>query len=88
MNLSPVFEQYLKYKNIPILDFMFNHGRLYCRWIADVKGFNMPVKVRIKGGEYKFIKPSTRFAPVDIQGATKDNIEVDTFNYYIGVLAD
>jgi aminopeptidase N len=88
MNLSPVFEQYLKYKNIPILDFMFNNGKLYCRWIADVKGFNMAVKVRIKGGEYKFIKPSTRFTAVDIKDATKDNLEVDTFNYYIGVLVD
>jgi hypothetical protein len=48
----------------------------------------MPVKVRIKGGEYQFIHPSTRFEPVDIAGATKDNIEVDTFNYYIGVLID
>jgi len=87
-NFNPVFEQYLKYKNLPILDFMFMRGRLYCRWIADVKDFNMPVKVKIKGGEYKFITPTTRFRPVDIPGANKDNIEVDTFNYYIGVLVE
>ena len=48
----------------------------------------MPVKVRTKGGEYKFITPTTRFGAVDVEGATKDNIEVDTFNYYIGVLKD
>jgi aminopeptidase N len=88
INLSPVFEQYLKYKNIPILNFMFMRGKLFCRWIADVKGFKMPVKVRIKGGEYEFITPSTRFEPVNIKNATKENIEVDTFNYYIGVLVD
>lgn len=87
-SLSPVFEQYLKYKNIPILNFMFMRGKLYCRWIADAKGFKMPVKVRVKGGEYEFITPSTRFAPVDLNNATRDNIEVDTFNYYIGVLVD
>jgi len=87
-NLSPVFEQYLKYKNVPILNFMFMHGKLYCRWIADAKGFKMPVKVRVKGGEYEFITPSTRFTPVELKNATKDNIEVDTFNYYIGVLVD
>jgi len=87
-NLSPVFEQYLKYKNIPILNFMFMRGKLYCRWIADAKGFKMPVKVRVKGGEYEFITPSTRFTPVELKNATKDNIEVDTFNYYIGVLVD
>jgi aminopeptidase N len=87
-NLNPVFDQYLKHKHIPVLNFMFMKGKLYCRWMADVKDFNMPVKVRIKGGEYKFITPTTSFTPVDINGATKDNIEVDTFNYYIGVLVD
>jgi aminopeptidase N len=87
-NLNPVFDQYLKYKNIPTLDFMFTRGKLYVRWIANIKEFNMPVKVRIKGGEYRFIMPTTEFKPIEITGATKDNIEVDTFNYYIGVLVD
>ncbi len=87
-NLTPVFDQYLKYKGIPILEFMTLNGKLTCRWIADVPGFNMPVRVRVKGGEYKFITPRTRFTPVTIDGATKDNIEADTFNYYIGVLVN
>ncbi|WP_428327338.1 M1 family metallopeptidase [Mucilaginibacter sp.] len=87
-NLSPVFDQYLKYKGIPILNFMETEGKLYVRWISDVKGFNMPVRVKIKGGEYEFITPSTRFKPVDIKNANKANIEVDTFNYYIGVMVD
>ncbi|MBD1392511.1 M1 family metallopeptidase [Mucilaginibacter glaciei] len=87
-NLSPMFDQYLHYKNIPTLEFMNIGGKLMCRWIADAEGFAMPVKVRVKGGEYKFITPRTRFAPLAIDGATKDNIEVDTFNYYIGVLVD
>jgi len=87
-NLSPVFDQYLKYRSIPILNFMETGGKLYVRWISDVKGFNMPVRVKLKGGEYQFITPSTRFMPVTIEGAKKDNIEVDTFNYYIGVMVD
>lgn len=87
-NLTPVFDQYLKYKNIPILNFMFKEGQLYCRWIADVKEFNMPVKVRIKGGGYQFIYPTTSYTRLNIKGATKENLEVDTFNYYIGVLVD
>jgi aminopeptidase N len=87
-NLSSVFEQYLKHANIPTLEFMTINGKLMCRWIADVPGFDMPVKVRLKGGEYQFINPKTRFTPLTIAGATKDNLEVDTFNYYIGVLMD
>jgi aminopeptidase N len=88
INLSPVFEQYLKYKGIPILNFMVIRGQLQCRWIADAKGFKMAVRVKIKGGEYQFITPTTHFMPLDIKNAAKDNIEVDTFNYYIGVLVD
>jgi aminopeptidase N len=87
-NLSPVFDQYLRYKNLPTLEFMTIGGKLMSRWVADAAGFNMPVRVRIKGGEYQFITPRTRFSPVNIEGATKENIEVDTFNYYIGVLVD
>ncbi|RFZ95846.1 M1 family peptidase [Mucilaginibacter conchicola] len=87
-DLSPVFDQYLKHTVLPILEFTTMKGQLMCRWISDVRKFNMPVKVRVKGGEYQFITPTPRFTPVNIQGANKDNIEVDLFNYYIGVLND
>ncbi|HTI59850.1 M1 family metallopeptidase [Mucilaginibacter sp.] len=89
INLKPVFDQYLHYRNLPILEFMVDRkGQLAVRWQADAKGFNMPVRVKVKGGEYQYIKPTTRFTALGIEGATKDNIEVDTFNYYIGVLVD
>ena len=88
INLSSVFDQYLHYKNIPTLEFRFENGRVFCRWIADADGFTMPVRVRAQGGEYRFITPSRAFRPVDLPGITKDNLQVDTFNYYIGVLVD
>ena len=89
INLRPVFDQYLHYKNLPILEIsVSSKGKLTSRWLADAKGFNMPVRVRVKGGEYQFIKPTTRPTIIDINGVTKDNIEVDTFNYYIGVLVE
>jgi len=89
MNLLPVFDQYLHTTHLPIVEFTTVNGKVMAKWIADAHGFNMPVKVRVKGGEYKFIKPGPGyFAPVAIDGLTRDNLEVDTFNYYIGVLAD
>lgn len=86
--LLPVFDQYLHYKNLPTLEFATRDGKLLSRWIADANGFAMPILVKVKGGEYQFITPTTRFSPVAIDGATIDNIEVDTFNYYIGILKD
>lgn len=86
-DFSRVFEQYVKHSNLPILEFIFDEkGTPYCRWIADVPGFDMPVRVRTKGGKYYLISPSTGFQKLPIEGLTRDSIEVDTFNFYIGVL--
>jgi aminopeptidase N len=83
MNLSPVFDQYLRYKGLPTLQVTWQDGKPYCKWIADAKGFDMPVRIKLKGGEYKFITPTTTLQAMDMPGATKDNLEADTFNYYI-----
>ncbi|WCT11278.1 M1 family metallopeptidase [Mucilaginibacter jinjuensis] len=88
MDLTPVFNQYLRHVNIPTLEFRFNDGKTYARWVADVDNFEMPVRIKIKGGQYQYIKPTRSFKPIDVAGLTKDNLEVDTFNYYIGVLVD
>ena len=83
MDLSPVFDQYLRHAKLATLQVSWQNGKPYFKWIADAKGFNMPVRVRIKGGEYQFIQPTTTAQTIDIKGATKDNLEADTFNYYI-----
>jgi aminopeptidase N len=85
-NLLPVFDQYLHYAGLPKVEFSVIDGVLSAKWVADAKDFKMPLRVRAKGGEYKFINPgSGAFAPVNVEGLTKDNLEVDTFNYYLTV---
>ena len=88
MDLTAIFNQYLRHVNIPTLEFRFNDGKTYARWIADVDNFEMPVRIKVKGGHYQYIKPTRAFKPIEINGLTKDNLEVDTFNYYIGVLIE
>jgi aminopeptidase N len=83
LKLLPVFDQYLRYKGLPTLQVIWKDGKPYCKWIADASGFNMPVRVRVKGGEYKLINPTTTLQQIDLPGAGKDNLEADTFNYYI-----
>jgi aminopeptidase N len=85
MKLTPVFDQYLRYTNIPVLDVKFENGKAMAKWTADVTNFNMPVKVRVKGGEYQIIKPTTQFTAVNLPGVNKDNFEVDMAGFYIKV---
>jgi aminopeptidase N len=85
-NLRPVFDQYLNCRTLPVLEFVTKDGKLNCRWIAEAKDFSMPVRIRKKGAEFEMISPSTKFAPIAIEGLTKDNVEVDLINYYIGIL--
>ncbi|GAB3829904.1 M1 family metallopeptidase [Hymenobacter jeollabukensis] len=88
-DLTKMFDQYLRHPSIPTLEIRFEpDGRPVARWIADVRGFDMPVRVRAKGGEWRLIQPTTTFQAVDVPGLSKDNLEVDTFNYYIGVLVE
>ncbi|WP_324675041.1 M1 family metallopeptidase [Hymenobacter sp. GOD-10R] len=87
-DFTKIYDQYLRHTTIPTLEVRFEKGEALGRWVADVPGFAMPVRVRQKGGEYRFVTPTTAFKPLGIAGLTKDNLEVDTFNYYIGVLID
>jgi aminopeptidase N len=85
MKLTPVFDQYLRYTNIPVLDVKFENGKAMAKWTADVPNFNMPVKVRVKGGDYQLIKPTTQYTAVNLPGATKENFEADLTGFYIKV---
>ena len=72
-----------------IPEIRFEDGKTLARWVSQVKGFDLPVRLRLKGGEYQLIPVTTKWAPVkELAGATKENLEVDTFNYYIGVLVE
>jgi aminopeptidase N len=84
MNLTTVFNQYLRYANIPKLELRKSKGKLEFRWKADESIFNMPVDIKIKGKKY-------RLYPTNAWKKTKSNInkiediEVLTNDFYINV---
>ena len=49
MNLTPVFNQYLRYVGIPSFDMRINNRKLEYRWLADAEGFEMPVVIETGG---------------------------------------
>ncbi|WP_236705185.1 M1 family metallopeptidase [Hymenobacter sp. AT01-02] len=88
-DLTPVFNQFLRHPGIPTLEVRFSgDGQPQARWIADESDFNLPARLRTKGGEYHTLPMTTSFQPVNLPGLTKDNLEVDVENYYIGVLVE
>ncbi len=63
VDLSKVFEQYLRNPKIPTLQYKINKkGRkttVSYKWDADVKGFNMPVMYYDRDGKVKSLTPSS-----------------------------
>ncbi len=86
LDLTRVFEQYVRRKSIPTLEIIQNkEGQFIYRWIAEVSGFDMPVDLYGKSGEKIRLQPTTSFKPLRLEGHNKEDLQVDSFNYYIGV---
>jgi aminopeptidase N len=81
IDLSTVFDQYLRDTRIPVLEYYIRDGKLFFRWINCVAGFRMPLKIRVSGKE-TIIFPTTFFDSVFIEG-TSPEIGVDP-NFYVG----
>ena len=83
LKLDKVFDQYLRHSAIPVLAYKINDGVLSYRWITDVKGFDMPVKVTLKADEYTLIKPTNDWKTIKVDPSiTADNFKSDP-QFYI-----
>jgi aminopeptidase N len=85
MNLTPVFDQYLRHTAIPKLELNFDEaaGTVQYRWVADEKAFAMPVRVGTKE-HWETIHPTTEWQTMKT-ALTKDQFDVATDLYYIDV---
>ncbi|SDH36956.1 M1 family aminopeptidase [Chitinophaga filiformis] len=83
------FEQYLKYTNLPKLEISLkekgNNLQLTYRWLADVPGFRMPVKVTLAPEQFGFIYPTTTWQTIILKQMKEDDFEVDEDHFYIQV---
>lgn len=84
IDLTPVFNQYLRYAKIPTLEFSFDKkGLLKYRWITDEKNFNMPAELIINSKAIR-IYPTNDWKTFKTKLKTSfsgDNI--DTSKFYI-----
>jgi len=82
IDLSKIFDQYLRTTMIPVLEYKFTGDNMYYRWSNCIKDFTMPVKL---DGIDDWLKPTTEWKTVAVTaGILKDGLKTDR-NFYITV---
>src|SRR5580693_2218491 len=85
MNLTPIFDQYLRHTTIPILELRFDDaaGTVSYRWKVDVNGFAMPVAVG-EAGKWEIVKATTQWQTLKT-AVKKSEFGVAEDLYYVNV---
>jgi len=80
IDLSKVFDQYLRTTQIPTLEYKIDDYTLSYRWTNCIKGFNMPITVNFKGSWP--IKPTEQWKSMSMYPEGDVNFSIDR-NFYI-----
>jgi aminopeptidase N len=85
MNLTPVFNQYLRHAHIPRLELLFGEapGMVMYKWDADEDNFAMPIKVGTPD-HWQVIHPTTAWQWMQTP-LSKEGFQVSTELYYVDV---
>jgi aminopeptidase N len=84
MNLTPIFDQYLRHTALPLLELDFAEpGVVRYRWQTDEPGFAMQVRVGTMG-HWQLIKPTTEWRKMTTD-LKKEDFSVATDLYYVEV---
>jgi aminopeptidase N len=83
MDLTPIFDQYLRHVAVPELELKFGDGEVSYRWKVDVKGFAMPVKVG-SPDKWETIHPTEEWQRMKTP-LGRDELKVATDLYFVRV---
>ena len=85
MNLTPIFDEYLRHAALPVLELKFEEaaGAVSYRWKADEPAFAMPVRVGAKD-QWQIVRPTSEWQTMKTP-LGKDQFEVATDLYYVNV---
>jgi len=86
LNFNSIFEQYVKTTLIPVLCISeTTDGKVQAKWKNTVENFEMPVYIGTADNNLKAINITNNDQTLNIHNLTKENIKIDTFNYYIDI---
>ena len=85
MNLRPVFDEYLRHDDLPVLELRFDetNGSVAYRWKAHEADFAMPIRVG-KPDNWQIVKPTAQWQNLKTP-LKKDEFQVATDLYYVWV---
>ncbi len=67
LDLQKIFDQYLRTKQIPVLEYKLNGNKLSFRWNNCLKYFDMPIKLVFPNRDY-WINPTEKWQKVELTG--------------------
>lgn len=85
LNLKSVFNQYLKYKSIPILELKVNKKLLEYRWKTDEPNFIMPIDIKVKGKEMR-LQPTNEWQKSTFKIKKMKEVEILTNEFFVNVV--
>lgn len=77
-NLSKIYDQYLRYAQIPVLEYKQVGNQVSYRWQADVENFDMPIQIK-RGNKMEWIKPEKDWKKLTLNA----EFSPDVLNFYI-----
>jgi len=82
MNLSTVFDEYLRTTKVPTFEYRLEGQKLAYRWKNVVPGFAMPVKVTTSTGSFSWIRPTEKWKTMAVKLSRPEDFRIDE-NFYV-----
>jgi len=82
VDLTKVFDQYLRTAQIPVFEYKLEGTTLSYRWTGVVPGFNMPLKVKTSAAGFTLIHPTESWQTATVALADSAEFAVDR-NFYV-----
>jgi len=83
IDLSKVFDQYLRDIQLPRFEYFIKDKTMKIRWASVIKGFNMPLRITLNGKE-RWLTPTQKWSDVQLED-NYPKLVVDP-NFYISTL--
>jgi aminopeptidase N len=82
VDLTKVFDQYLRTTKVPVFEYKIDGTTLSYRWTDVVPGFDMPVRVALSPRGMTVVRPTEAWQTAKLELASSADFKVDV-NYYV-----